>query len=164
MKSILPTFFALLILSSSAQAKWGPMSLQQLVDFAQVIVVAEFVKEEERKESELATTQIAVLKLHRVVSGTIDREFKVHGWRSPRICKAQYVFPNTKGVKYLVFLRKSQDGYRVVNGPFGALPITDGKISWYSDPSKGEIMSQRKATDLTIAVRAIADEEGKRKD
>lgn len=163
MKSILPTLFALLLLSAPAQAKWGPMNLPQLIDFAQVIVVAEFVDEEQRKDSDIATTQIAVLKSHKIISGTIGRDFKVHGWASPGICKPQYVFPPKKGVKYLLFLRKTQDGYRVVNGHFGALPVAEGKISWFSNASVGQTMSQRKATELTVAVRAIEEQEAKLK-
>jgi hypothetical protein len=71
------------------------------------------------------------------------------------ICAPQFVFPATKGTKYLLFLQKSNDKYSVLNGNFGALTITDNKVKWFTDETQAENLNQRKPVELDAAIKAI---------
>ena len=138
----------------TASADWGPLPLKSMVEHSDCIVVAEFISEESRKTHGLRTDQLVTLKVTSIIKGTPTEQISVAGY-TDRICAPQYIFPTTKGVNYLLFLKKSENSYQVINGEFGALTITDNQVNWFTDPEKMQHHAQRKPTDLSIAIAAI---------
>jgi hypothetical protein len=141
--------------SISASAKWGPLPLKSLVEHSNCIVVAEFVSEETKNISPEGIDQLSTLKVTSIIKGESPEEIIVFGFINKMVCKPQFVFPATKGTKYLLFLQKSNDKYSVLNGNFGALTITDNKVKWFTDETQTENLNQRKPTELDAAIKAI---------
>lgn len=141
----------------SASAKWGPLPLKNLVESSDCIVVAEFVSEDSRITKGERTDQLASLKVTTQIKGTTAEKITITGFED-RICTPQYIFSTTKGEKYLLFLHKHGDQYKVNNGIFGALPITDNQVNWFTDESQRQHLGQRKPTDLETAITAIQRE------
>lgn len=150
---ILPLIIACTTLNASA--KWAPLSLKSLVEHSHCIVVAEFLSDTNHSTSPEGITQHANLKITSVIKGEAPENLLVIGHVNTMICAPQFVFPSTKGTKYLLFLNKSDNSYSVVNGPFGALTITDNKVTWFTDETKMQSMTERKPVDLETAIAAI---------
>lgn len=153
--------FLLLIIACttlSASADWGPSPLKSMVEHSNCIVVAGFESELSKSGSPERTDQTATLKVISVIKGEAPETLVVTGYVDTRLCKAQYVFPAVKDTIYLLFLYKSENTYSVMNGPFGALTITDNKVNWYTDETKMESMTERKPVDLETAIAAIQRE------
>lgn len=138
----------------SASAKWGPLPLKSLVEHSNCIVVAEFVSEDSRKTEGQRTDQLATLKVTTIIKGSPPETIIVAGYEA-RICAPYYIFPTTKGEKYLLFLQKPDDHYEVLNGIFGALTITDNKVNWFTDETQMQHLGQRKPAELDTAIAAI---------
>lgn len=155
MKTLITLLFISACTSLTASAKWAPLPLKSLVEHSDCIVVAEFVSEETHSTSPEDRTQSANLKVTSILKGEAPENVTVHGHVNTIICEPQYVFPSTKGTKYLLFLRADNNHYTVLNGTFGALPISDNKVTWFTDETKMENIAQRKPTDLETAITAI---------
>ncbi len=119
-------------------AKWGPLNMEQLKKYSSVIVEAELITEKSSEAVNSGKVQVVQFKPIKIIKGEIEMLFLVHGSQQD-ICKAQYYFKNAKGDMYLLFLNlvKGTDIYRVVNGPFGALPISEEKkVKWFGGDKK----------------------------
>lgn len=153
MNSLL-TLLIIAFTSLTASAKWGPLPLRSLVEHSDSIVVAEFISEDSRKIEGLRTDQLVTLKVTTIIKGSPTEQISVAGY-ADRICTAQFIFPTTKGEKYLLFLQKNGNQYEVLNGNFGALTITDNKMIWFTDETQMQNLGQRKPTDLDTVIAAI---------
>ena len=153
MKPLL-TILLIAFTSLSASAKWSPLPLKSLVEHSDSIVVAEFVSEDSRKTDDQRTDQLVTLKVTTFIKGTPPEQISVAGYEA-QICMPQFIFPTTKGTKYLLFLQKSNDKYSVLNGNFGALTITDNKVKWFTDVTQAENLNQRNPVELDAAIKAI---------
>ena len=155
---LLSTFLLITACASmSASAKWAPLSLKPLVESSGCIVVAEFVSEDSRSTKDKRTDQLVTLKVTTIIKGTPAENIIVAGYEE-RICVPQFIFPTTKGQKYLLFLRRNGDQYEVNNGIFGALTITNNQVNWFTDDSQRQHLGQRKPVDLQTAITAIQRE------
>ncbi len=155
MKHLIPIVSAALLCCSSAFADWGPSPLKTLVEYSDCVVVAEFVSEDVRKTDGQRTDQEVTLKVTSVIKGEAPEQVRISGYEDPKMCRAQFVFPTAKGEKYLIFLRKSEGKYTVVNGIFGALTITEDQVKWFTDETKMQMMGDRKLASLKSAIAAI---------
>ena len=153
-----PLFILLLITSwtsITASADWGPLPLKSMVEYSDSIVIAQFVSEISKSTSPEDTEQTAILKTTSIIKGEPPENLVVFGRVDTRMCKAQFIFPNTKGEKYLLFLQKRNDVYSVLNGSFGALTTTDNKVNWFKDETKMQNLGERKLTELDTVIAAI---------
>lgn len=148
MKCRLGVLLGLMLGAVSALADWGPMMLKELIQWSDCIVVAEFVAEESHTEKNHRVDQQAKLKVLSTLKGPAPEIIRVVGTMDPGLCKAQYVFANTPGAKYLLFLRKDKAGHTVCNGPFGALEMTGEEVKWFSDEDKMRGGAQARLTPL----------------
>lgn len=155
MKHLITNASAALLCCSSAFARWVPAPLKSLVEDSDCVVVAEFVSEDSRKVDGQRIDQDVTLKVTSVIKGEAPEQVRISGYEDPKMCKAQFVFPTTKGEKYLIFLRKNEGKYTVVNGIFGALTITDDQVKWFTDETKMQVMEDRKLATLKSAIAAI---------
>ncbi len=154
MKTLITLLFLSACTSMTASAKWAPLPFKSLVEHSNCIVVAEFVSEDSRKTEGARIDQIATLKVTSVIKGEVPEHIVVSGFQG-RICAPQFIFPTTKGQKYLLFLQKSENSYSVLNGHLGAMAITDNKVNWFTDETEDHHNGQRKPTDLDAAIAAI---------
>jgi len=154
MKPLLTLLFLSACTSMTASAKWAPLPLKSLVEHSNCIVVAEFVSEDRRKTEDQRTDQLATLKVTSIIKGTPPEQIIVAGYEA-RICAPHFIFPTTKGQKYLLFLQKSENSYSVLNGHLGAMAITDNKVNWFTDETEDHHNGQRKPAELDTAIAAI---------
>ncbi len=153
-----PLFILLLITawtSITASADWGPLPLKSMVEYSDSIVIAQFVSEISKSTSPEDTEQTAILKTTSIIKGEPPENLVVFGRVDTRMCKAQFIFPNTNGEKYLLFLQKRNDVYSVLNGTFGALTITDNKVNWFTDDTKMQNLGERKPAELDTVIVTI---------
>jgi hypothetical protein len=154
MKTLLTLLFLSAFTSLTASAKWAPLPLKSLIENSDSIVVAGFIAEDSRKTEGHRTDQLVTLKVTTIIKGTPPEQISVAGYEV-HICAAQFIFPTTKGEKYLLFLQKSNNQYQVLNGTFGALTITDNKVNWFTDDTKMQNLGERKLTELDTVIAAI---------
>jgi hypothetical protein len=155
MKPLFILFFLTACTCVSASADWGPLPLKSLVEHSNCIVVAEFISETCNNASSEGIDQLSTPKVTSIIKGKALEEIIVFGFINKMICAPQFVFPATKGTKYLLFLQKSNDKYSVLNGNFGALTITDNKVKWFTNETQTENLNQRKPVELGAAIKAI---------
>ncbi len=141
--------------SITASADWGPLPLKSMVEYSDSIVIAQFVSEISKSTSPEDTEQTATLKTTSIIKGEPPENLVVFGRVDTRMCKAQFIFPNTNGEKYLLFLQKRNDVYSVLNGIFGALTITDNKMNWFTDDTKMQNLGERKPAELDTVIASI---------
>lgn len=141
----------------TASADWGPLPLKSMVEHSDCIAVAEFISEESRKTKDQHIDQVVTLKITSITKGEQLDQISVKGYQNPGLCAPQFIFPTTKGEKYLLFIQKSEKCYSILNGPFGALTITDNQVNWFTDPENPQTLAQRQPTDLTVAISAIQE-------
>ena len=150
------TYMATLIVLAqfSAMAKWAPMSKAQLIDYADVIVVATMQEEISVTEKDGRKLQQVSFVVDAMLKGSVGKRIVVHG-ESSHICKPQVYFKTDQKGEYLLFLRKhSSNGYQVVNGHFGALIVADKSVQWFA--GEGTATWQREKQALDVVKREIA--------
>jgi hypothetical protein len=138
-------------------ADWGPLNLKQLLKYSDLVVlVKQNGKYEETKEPS-GKTQLVEFQLSKIIKGkNLKEEQKiiVFGSQLP-MCKAQYYFPNKKQ-DYLLFLRKQNNMFHIINGEFGALPILNNKVKWFIPKDKQLINRENK--ELTLVLKEIKEQ------
>ncbi len=139
----------------TASADWGPLPLKSLVEHSDSIVVAEFISEDSRKTNDQHIDQVVTLKVTSFIKGKPPEQISVSGYQNPGLCAPQFIFPSTRGEKYLLFLQKNNESYSVLNGTFGALTITDNKVNWFTDDTKMQNLGERKPAELDTVITAI---------
>jgi hypothetical protein len=157
MKHLFIILFLTAWTSITASADWGPLPLKSMVEYSDSIVVAEFISEDSRKTDGQRIDQVVTLKVSSIIKGEPPEQISVTGYEDPRMCKAQFIFPNTKGEKYLLFLQKRDEQYSVLNGIFGALTITDNKVYWFTDETQMQNLGERKPSELNTVIASITE-------
>jgi hypothetical protein len=153
MKILSITLLISLVAANIVAAKWRPLNLNELNDSTDFIVIAEFISEHSHKKTNVGVEQIVIFKVIKNIKGNTDASIFVYG-SAMHICKAQYYFPKKKGDRYLLFLRTKKDVIKeVVNGQFGALPITNQSVNWFKDTSS--ISGEREPKTIVEVLKQI---------
>lgn len=140
------------LLTQLSQAKWARMNQSQILEYSDLIVVAEFLGVTDEIDPKAGSLQVSELKVIQTIKGFQSKLVKVYGY-DMRMCAPNYQFEETRGVQYLLFLRKHKDGFVVVNGKFGALRITGQEVDWFVDPEGFEW--KRSATRVDVVIEEI---------
>lgn len=131
-------YIVLMLLTSALYAEWETITLNEHVAGASSIVVAEFEKELEQRETEIGKEQFVLFNVVENVKGGLQGAIKVRG-QAFEMCVAQMFFTKVpKGKKYLLFLKKEDKGsyFNLVHGERSALVINNGLVAWVMDREK----------------------------
>lgn len=135
MKKIL-TLIMLFLTMTTLHAEWETITLQEHIKSSSLIVIAEFEKEIEKKETEAGEVQLVSFRPVESIKGDIDGSFVVEG-TALFICMPQMIFPVTPDAKYLLFLIRGDDGhYQLTHGRCSGLLIESNKVNWVENKSK----------------------------
>ena len=155
MRKILIALVIFVGLANTISAKWRPLNLPELIKYSDTIVVGIMEKIEKTDIDKFSSIQDVRFRKTDVIMGSVAENFHVQGQKL-RICKAQYYFTYKKNSKYLLFLSKKANGiYRVTNGTFGALPISDDELQWYPQGKEHDFSWQREKKKLSEVITQI---------
>lgn len=129
--------YILFIIGTTLNAEWNSISLSEHIERSSLIVIAEFKKELEKKETEMGTEQLVSLKVDETIKGEAETLISVKG-QALEMCMPQMLFPNTPQTIYLLFLEEDDNGskYNLVHGKRSALVVENRSVGWISDEEK----------------------------
>lgn len=153
-------FFLFLILLSVSPvfAKWRPLTQAELLEHADLIVVARLnrVLSEEKVGKE--QTQIVMFKTERVLKGKALKSLQVYGSKT-NLCIPQIWFVDQSDLLYLLFLKAgTENRFGVLNGHFGALPVKENQVDWFNQSESNPW--KRSPQPLTHVEQSILNELG----
>ncbi len=142
MKKIL-VFIVFLLGITILQAKWATITLKEHIKASSLILIAQFEKEIEKKETDIGEIQLVSFKPIESIKGDINSSFVVQG-EALYMCVPQMMFPVTLEEKYLLFVNKGDDGsYHLTHGERSGLLIVDGEVDWVKDNAKIDLGTVR---------------------
>jgi hypothetical protein len=134
-KSILKItiLFLLICFSNSLFAKWAMQNEKGQVLNSDLILIGELGElEESKKPFHGFYTQKINLKVKTILKGSPPKITIVYGSKKSFCASSAVPLNYKKGQKVLIFLRKSKDGFVVVNGSNGLCPITKNLTKWFT--------------------------------
>ena len=144
MKIIYLILFAFNIL----YAEWDTITLKEHIERSDLIILAKFKEEVEKKEQKFGgIKQLVSFDINEKIRGkVVTTSIFVRG-QSMFVCAPQMLFPNTPQTEYLLFLKQEGDTstYYLVHGERSALVIDENKtVGWIYDEQKidlGEVVT-----------------------
>ena len=126
--------FLIFLISFPVFGKWRPLKMSELINNADLIVVARLDKVLSEETFGKKKTQIVKFQTERILKGKISKSFLVNASKT-NICVPQYWFDQESETQFLLFLKTAPNNrFRVLNGSFGALPVKSAQITWFNDP------------------------------
>ncbi len=125
--------FLIFITSFPVFGRWRPLRMSELINNADLIVVAKMDKVLSEETFGKKKTQIVKFQTERILKGEISKSFQVHASKT-NICVPEYWFDQESETQFLLFLKTApNNSFRVLNGSFGALPVKSAQITWFND-------------------------------